>query len=482
MVNRATATLTMREREEPTERIRCRRVEWDHGKAEMKDGRSSSTPSNEHLYIKEGFKTGWIYEFIYDTEGSRVMNLGFLGIRDLLSMLRFDERTASATLNPLAGHIDKVYGTGASLSARDRSTFTRAGTRTTRTVACSTACARTGSGRCSEPALRPGGRYPRQLRSTPGPPRSPFTFIPVPDPFTAQRGHLARPRRTRWSSTPTPKGDYWTRHVSLTHGPRDASDVEIPAYARMYQFTGAPHMVRALDDPLWIGQLTPNAISAVPYRRAVLTLLDKWATDGTPPPASLLPKTGDGTLVTADEVLAKYPKLKGVNLPKSNSKLPRYNYGPDFDKRGVMSVFPPEPVANQEYPLRVPAIDADGNSIAGLRYPDIEVPLGTYNGWSLRRAGYSEGEQWWNTGSFVPFARTRSERAANDDPRPSIEERYASHEAYVALVDDVSKKRLAEVLLQEDADRFMEAARDRNPLDPSVRLAPLVQAGAYTGR
>jgi len=39
------------------------------------------------------------------------------------------------------------------------------------------------------------------------------------------------------------------------------------------------------------------------------------ATDGTPPPSSLLPKTGDGTLVPEDEVLAKYPKLKGVNLP-----------------------------------------------------------------------------------------------------------------------------------------------------------------------
>ena len=39
-------------------------------RAQTKDGRLELTPSNEHLYIKEGFKTGWIYEFIYDTEGS----------------------------------------------------------------------------------------------------------------------------------------------------------------------------------------------------------------------------------------------------------------------------------------------------------------------------------------------------------------------------------------------------------------------------
>ena len=246
--------------------------------------------------------------------------------------------------------------------------------------------------------------------------------------------------------------------------------------------TGAPHMVRAIDDPAWIGQLTPNAISAIPYRRAVLMLLDRWATDGTPPPPSLLPKTSDATLITSEEALARYPKLAGVNLPKM-SRMPRYNYGPDFDTKGVMSVFPPEPFEGQEYPLRVPAIDADGNTIAGLRFPDIEVPLGTYNGWSLRKAGYSEGEQWWNTGSFVPFARTKAERLANNDPRLSIEERYPSHEAYVQAVKDVCARRVAEgFMLQDDAERFIQAAQERNPLDPSVRLAPLIQAGAYTAR
>jgi hypothetical protein len=117
VVDRATATLTMRERE-ADERIAIPASEWDLAKAEIKDGTLSVTPSNEHLYLKSGFKTGWIYEFIYDTEGSRVMNLGFLGIRDLLSMLRFDDTDSAGNPNPLAGHVDKVYGTGASLSGR----------------------------------------------------------------------------------------------------------------------------------------------------------------------------------------------------------------------------------------------------------------------------------------------------------------------------------------------------------------------------
>jgi hypothetical protein len=231
-----------------------------------------------------------------------------------------------------------------------------------------------------------------------------------------------------------------------------------------------------MHDPVWIGQLTPNSMSPAPYRRALLVLLDRWATEGTPPPPSLLPQAADRTLVTAEEVLAAYPRIPGVNLPKGPSRLPRYDYGPEFESRGIMSVFPPRPIPGQEYPIRVPAIDADGNGIAGLRYPDVEVPLGTYNGWSLRKAGFAEGDQFWNTGSFVPFARTKAEREATGDPRPSIEERYPSHEAYIEAVARVCAARVREgLMLQEDADRFIAEARSRNPLDPTVPLGPLIQ-------
>ena len=87
-----------------------------------------------------------------------------------------------------------------------------------------------------------------------------------------------------------------------------------------------------------------------------------------------------------------------------------------------------------------------------------------------------------NTGSFAPFARTKAEREAKGDPRLSIEERYSSHDAYVAAVRRVCEMRVDEgMMLQEDAERFVTAAEQRNPLDPSVRLQPLVQAGAFIG-
>jgi hypothetical protein len=235
-------------------------------------------------------------------------------------------------------------------------------------------------------------------------------------------------------------------------------------------------MARPVHDPIWIGQLTPSDMSAAPYRRAALMLLDEWASNGTPPPPSLLPRRAEGTLVNGEEALARYPSIPGVNLPKGPSRLLRYNYGPDFDELGVMDLFPPEPIPGQEYPTQVPMVDADGNSIAGLRYPDVDVPLGTYNGWSLRRAGFAEGEQFWNTGSFVPFARTKAERDASGDPRPSIEERYTNHEAYIAAVQRACEERVHDrLMLREDADRFIDSARRQNPFDPSVPLGPLVR-------
>jgi Alpha/beta hydrolase domain len=78
----------------------------------------------------------------------------------------------------------------------------------------------------------------------------------------------------------------------------------------------------------------------------------------------------------------------------------------------------------------------------------------------------------------LPFARTKAEREANGDPRLSVEERYASHGAYVdavkRAVDGLVEERL---MLAEDAERYIEAARKKNPLDPSVPLEPLVTAG-----
>jgi len=480
VVDPETATLTLREREADP-RVALDHSEWQFAAAEKRDGEVVLTPSETELHIKGGFKPGWIYELIYETEGSRLVGLGFLGVRDLLSMLRHAQTDSAGVPNPLAGAIDKMYATGTSLSGRVIREYVYEGWNQDaegRQI-FEGVHTHTGSGRLLHNIrFSQVGRYPRQHEEHQWPSEYyPFTFDALPDPFSGKvDGLWKRPATDPLVIHTHTEGDYWNRHISLTHtDPRDGSDLELPASTRMYHMTGAPHMARPANEAIWIGQLTANDMSAAPYRRAAMVLLDRWATDGTPPPASRVPRRSDGTLVRAAEVLERYPRIPGVQLPKDVSRLPKYDYGAEFDSRGIISEFPPKPVPGQEYPLLVPQIDADGNSIAGLRYPDVDVPLGTYNGWSLRKAGFAEGEQFWNTGCFVPFARTRAEREANADPRPSLEERYATHAAYVEAVRKAAEARVQEgLLLEEDAEQMLKAAQERNPFGPGTRLGPLI--------
>ena len=79
------------------------------------------------------------------------------------------------------------------------------------------------------------GRYPRQHEEHSWPSeRYPFTFTPVPDPFSGKLDSvLKRPDTDPLVIHSHTAGEYWERHGSMTHtDQRDGSDVEIPANVR----------------------------------------------------------------------------------------------------------------------------------------------------------------------------------------------------------------------------------------------------------
>jgi len=93
------------------------------------------------------------------------------------------------------------------------------------------------------------------------------------------------------------------------------------------------------------------------------------------------------------------------------------------------------------------------------------VPRGTYTGWNLYAPPYPEGELADRDGSFIPFAKSSAERLEKADPRPSIEERYPAHDAYVGQVERVVAALLAQrLLLPEDAALYLAEARGAWPL------------------
>ena len=91
----------------------------------------------------------------------------------------------------------------------------------------------------------------------------------------------------------------------------------------------------------------------------------------------------------------------------------------------------------------------------------VDAPLATHTGWSLRASGYGEGDLFTIQGSMIPFAATEAERQHAGDPRPSLETRYASRDAWAARLAAATNQLVTErLLLAEDGDRLLAAARE----------------------
>jgi hypothetical protein len=206
-----------------------------------------------------------------------------------------------------------------------------------------------------------------------------------------------------------------------------------------------------------------NWIDYRPLLRAALVNLDRWITSGEMPPPGRYPRLDDGTAVPPETLVALFRAIPGVNFPEPLRRCTRLDFGPD---QGVAVHVPP--VIGKPYPCLVPAVDQDGNEVCGVRLPFHTVPLATYTGWNLRHAdiggegqilasgGGSGGTL---LGATIPFPATRQEREASGDPRHSIEERYASQEAYLEQVQQATQVLIQErYLLAEDLEPIMAQA------------------------
>jgi hypothetical protein len=116
--------------------------------------------------------------------------------------------------------------------------------------------------------------------------------------------------------------------------------------------------------------------------------------------------------------------------------------------------------AGAPLPFLVPQTDRDGLELAGVRLPEIEVPLATYTGWNYRNPSIGGADQLYPLlGSYIPFPPTADARAAAQDPRAAIVERYASKQEYLGKVRAASDKLVAQrYLLAEDVPGVLARA------------------------
>jgi hypothetical protein len=108
-------------------------------------------------------------------------------------------------------------------------------------------------------------------------------------------------------------------------------------------------------------------------------------------------------------------------------------------------------------------VDEDGNERAGIRLPDVAVPLATYTGWNFRQPAIGAPDELASLlGSSILFPATRAARAATGDPRRSIEERYRSRDEYLAQVEKALDALVKDgYLIYDDGPRILQRAQDQ---------------------
>jgi hypothetical protein len=460
------AILTVREH--PTaERRTIARERWRF--AREVDGRPVADDS--YVWLAGGFQPGLMYEVVYRTRVCPVVGTGLLAVRDCTSFLRYGSAEAG---NPCAGQVDYAYGFGISQCGRflrqylyDGLNLDEAGRQVFDGLIPHVAGARRGefNHRFAQPSAQHALGFGHLF---------PFASDDQTDQVTHLTDGLLRRQRALGGVpkifTTNTSSEYWRIDCSLIHtDPAGTVDLEPPPEERIYMIAGHRHGPGALplsgvDAPLPNGARTADPQTVVdgsPVIRAFLINLDRWVSQGVGPPASAFPRLADGSAVPRERVLDRVAGIPGVT-PLDRALLPtlsRIDLGADAS-RGV-GAFPA--ATGAPYPSYVSDVDADGNEVAGIRTPEVSVPVGTHTGWVTRhRATGGAGQLVDMLGLTSPLAATAAERARRDDPRPSIEERYRGREDYAARARAAAEQLAAErYVVAEDVEVLVAIALER---------------------
>ncbi|HEY8297690.1 MAG TPA: alpha/beta hydrolase domain-containing protein [Candidatus Baltobacteraceae bacterium] len=390
-----------------------------------------------------GFTPGKIYELVYRATNPVPVGLGLAAVRDAVSYLKYDPHAIVPA--------KRAYGFGISQSGRFLRHFFYQGfnrDERDREVFDAILAHVAGAGRGSF-----NHRFAQPSRD--GPSFSSFFYPTDLPPFTLDGGIDPAVKIVLTNSS----YGYWGRAASLTHTTIDASrDAALSPNVREYLLAGGQHFSLPIDtgrEPFLQNQ--PDILDYRYMMRALLVDLDAWVRRGTKPPASRIPTIAAKTLVPLDRVA--FPTIPGVTFPQYYRMVYRVDYGSRFASDGIVDNEPP--LVGAAYPVLLPQVDADGTDLAGIRLPEIAVPLATYTGWNLRSPSVGAPAKTSDFyGSFLPFAQTRARRLATGDPRLSIEERYPSEDVYLALYAAASRILVRQrLVLAADRPALLDRAR-----------------------
>ena len=461
-VDDSTAKLLVRDFEDDEDSV-VPRDRWSFAR----ETDSGVEPSTTHVYMEGGFEPGKIYYVVYQTDCAPIAGAGLLALRDVAPYLR-----AVSDINPTSGDFMAIYAWGVSQTGRFLRHFMHLGLNATEDgelayegILPHVAGARRGAfnHRFAQPSNQSTPIWGHVF---------PFTDEPTSDTLTEESGGLLDALR---AANAVPKtiytnssAEYWRGDGVLAHIDTAATqDIKEAPESRSYLFASTQH------GPGYLGQSRINANdgSSVrhelnvtdysPLLRAALVNLDRWVMEGIEPPPSMHPRLSDGSADEKSHVLETYSGIPDVLVPDVDRLF--YLRTVDLGARSAEGIGEYPAKEGDYYPSHVSAVDVDGNETAGIRLPDIEVPVGTHTGWNPRAPETGSPEQMVPmTGTTAFFAATRSERERTGDPRPAIEERYKGRDDYLNRVRVVAEQLAGDrYALEQDVDLMVENAAER---------------------
>ncbi|MFN0026974.1 MAG: alpha/beta hydrolase domain-containing protein [Acidimicrobiales bacterium] len=322
-----------------------------------------------HVALDGGFEPGKVYRVTYTTDRCPIAGVGLTAVRDTMSYLRHtgpDGMDGMGVMDGMDGmggmdggeQVIATYGAGVSQTGRYLREFLHGGFNVDEEgrqvfdgLQIQVAGARRGEFNIR--GAQPSAQYL---------PAGPTAAAPYryQDLLRTQRERGGVPRIVHIDSA----SEYWRSDAYLVHG-----EDPLPAEVRGYLMAGTQHfpgMATLSDRPYPMPEVQAanalNTVNHAPLLRSSLLILDRWVSEGVEPPPSNVPRIGEGTAAERTEVLAAVGSVAAL---ASAPSLP----SPDM----LIGTCPV-----------VAAVGPDGNELAGIRLPEVAIPLGVQAGWNTR--------------------------------------------------------------------------------------------------
>ena len=457
------------------------------------------------------FTANWIYELVYTAKDPYVATAGFAAMRDTVEFFRYAAADSEGTSNPIAGKIKQIMVFTLSQPGRLMNDYIWLGfnedSKRRKVFDGTINYIGGGDGMGINYRFAQVGRTERarqnhiaQLEGV-----FPLSYTTTTDAFTGKTDG----RNVRCTASNTcPKimnlyssNEMWVKAASMTTThPNTGLDVAEPSNVRNYLVSGSQHAIAGGAMPDSISststyQFANTTVDPLPVFRALWVRMDEWIEKGTLPPASRVPSVDEGTAAfvptdnPAFNVLGigmvpmadlDFPTMPDdlFNVPSKSIVVtvrPYWNFGPRYDQ-GILDIIPGIPTGGF-YKVSVSKVDDTGNEIAGIRLPEVEAPIGSNLGWTLRALGYggklegTDGSD--GSGGFIPLAPFAADAATLGDGRKSLEELYGTGAPGEGLPEFKAvwlAKRIAAAQALYDQGFLLEKDRDNYATSGAITL------------